>query len=169
MTPQGNQCLTLSIHHEPAVQVEIRLALACFTVYYARQPDAGWSSLAARRAHNPKVVGSNPTPATNLSRGRPVRSFVFSVAAFRSFCPAFRGCVDRATSLPLAWKISRMRASQLRAPTAVTRRRHGCGVGKNPVIGVFYWAGVLSCRDACHGVRGVDDGPLAHFLFMDWV
>jgi hypothetical protein len=27
--------------------------------------DAGWSSLAARRAHNPKVVGSNPAPATN--------------------------------------------------------------------------------------------------------
>ena len=24
----------------------------------------GWSSLVARRAHNPKVVGSNPTPAT---------------------------------------------------------------------------------------------------------
>ena len=27
----------------------------------------GWSSLAARRAHNPKVIGSNPIPATNLS------------------------------------------------------------------------------------------------------
>ena len=27
--------------------------------------DAGWSSLAARRAHNPKVTGSNPVPATN--------------------------------------------------------------------------------------------------------
>ena len=27
-------------------------------------PDAGWSSLAARRAHNPKVTGSNPVPAT---------------------------------------------------------------------------------------------------------
>src|SRR5207344_357042 len=26
---------------------------------------AGWSSLAARRAHNPKVAGSNPAPATN--------------------------------------------------------------------------------------------------------
>jgi hypothetical protein len=26
---------------------------------------AGWSSLAARRAHNPKVVGSNPAPATS--------------------------------------------------------------------------------------------------------
>jgi hypothetical protein len=29
--------------------------------------DAGWSSLAARRAHNPKVVGSNPTPATKAA------------------------------------------------------------------------------------------------------
>jgi hypothetical protein len=26
---------------------------------------AGWSSLVARRAHNPEVVGSNPTPATS--------------------------------------------------------------------------------------------------------
>ena len=29
---------------------------------------AGWSSLVARRAHNPKVVGSNPSPATILVR-----------------------------------------------------------------------------------------------------
>ena len=28
---------------------------------------AEWSSLVARRAHNPKVVGSNPAPATNGS------------------------------------------------------------------------------------------------------
>ena len=28
---------------------------------------AGWSSSEARRAHNPKVAGSNPAPATNLS------------------------------------------------------------------------------------------------------
>src|ERR1035437_6634314 len=27
---------------------------------------AGWSSLVARWAHNPKVAGSNPAPATNL-------------------------------------------------------------------------------------------------------
>ena len=26
---------------------------------------AGWSSSVARRAHNPKVAGSNPAPATN--------------------------------------------------------------------------------------------------------
>ena len=30
---------------------------------------AGWSSLAARRAHNPKVAGSNPAPATNQIKG----------------------------------------------------------------------------------------------------
>lgn len=27
---------------------------------------AGWSSLVARRAHNPKVAGSNPAPAINM-------------------------------------------------------------------------------------------------------
>jgi hypothetical protein len=35
---------------------------------------AGWSSLVARRAHNPEVVGSNPTPATSYllkSKGLP--------------------------------------------------------------------------------------------------
>ena len=31
--------------------------------------DAGWSSLAARRAHNPKVEGSNPSPATKQIKG----------------------------------------------------------------------------------------------------
>ena len=37
------------------------------TCYYAfHKSGAGWSSLVARRAHNPKVVGSNPAPATNL-------------------------------------------------------------------------------------------------------
>ena len=36
-------------------------------MYYSASSDAGWSSLAARRAHNPKVVGSNPAPATRIS------------------------------------------------------------------------------------------------------
>ncbi len=47
---------------------------------------AGWSSLVARRAHNPKVVSSNLTPATNFSCSinyleatAPVASFSFSV------------------------------------------------------------------------------------------
>ena len=29
---------------------------------------AGWSSLVARRAHNPEVGGSNPSPATKKAR-----------------------------------------------------------------------------------------------------
>ena len=29
---------------------------------------AGWSSLVARRAHNPEVGGSNPSPATVKTR-----------------------------------------------------------------------------------------------------
>ena len=29
-----------------------------------KQSIAGWSSLEARRAHNPEVIGSNPVPAT---------------------------------------------------------------------------------------------------------
>jgi hypothetical protein len=34
---------------------------------------AGWSSLVARRAHNPKVVGSNPAPATIAI----IRTYIF--------------------------------------------------------------------------------------------
>ena len=32
--------------------------------YHIQHNIAGWSSLEARRAHNPKVIGSNPVPAT---------------------------------------------------------------------------------------------------------
>ncbi len=32
------------------------------------QDIAGWSNQGARRAHNPEVVGSNPTPATRRRR-----------------------------------------------------------------------------------------------------
>ena len=34
-----------------------------FEPYILHHIIAGWSSLVARRAHNPKVVGSNPAPA----------------------------------------------------------------------------------------------------------
>ncbi len=37
---------------------------------------AGWSSLVARRAHNPKVVGSNPSPATKWFGGVVVNMLV---------------------------------------------------------------------------------------------
>ena len=44
---------------------------------------AGWSSLAARRAHNPKVVGSNPTPATTFTFTAPCDSRDALVVRFR--------------------------------------------------------------------------------------
>ena len=40
------------------------LSLRHFKFYIAE-----WSSLVARRAHNPEVVGSNPSSATKWSRG----------------------------------------------------------------------------------------------------
>ena len=47
------------IHFRPLKQ--IRHWLICFQARNAHT--AGWSSLEARRAHNPKVIGSNPVPA----------------------------------------------------------------------------------------------------------
>jgi hypothetical protein len=51
---------------------------------------AGWSSPVARWAHNPKVAGSNPAPATNLSE---ILKFEIRIT--------FRGCssVGRAPRL----------------------------------------------------------------------
>ena len=42
-------------------------AVMSIQIKWIERSGAGWSSLAARRAHNPKVVGSNPAPATKLS------------------------------------------------------------------------------------------------------
>ncbi len=47
--------------------------------------DAGWSSLAARRAHNPKVTGSNPVPATNFQRLACSRNRAVLVLTFAKF------------------------------------------------------------------------------------
>ena len=55
---------------------------AC-AMYNSPPSDAGWSSLAARRAHNPKVVGSNPAPAT---------SFILVKKAYRSYVSIFYVC-----------------------------------------------------------------------------
>ncbi len=38
-------------------------------------PGAGWSSPVARQAHNLKVAGSNPAPATNQPTNRSDRTF----------------------------------------------------------------------------------------------
>ena len=57
--------------------VSTQVTIALLTI----SSDAGWSSLVARRAHNPKVVGSNPAPATKkilkILRIGPVGPFLF--------------------------------------------------------------------------------------------
>ena len=40
------------------------LNFVCFYMNFLLHIAAGWSSSEARRAHNPKVAGSNPVPAT---------------------------------------------------------------------------------------------------------
>ena len=53
-------------------------------------PGAGWSSLVARRAHNPKVVGSNPAPATKRYK-TPLWGFRFSRELNWAVGPFFLG------------------------------------------------------------------------------
>src|ERR1700721_2309788 len=56
---------------------------------------AGWSSLVARRAHNPEVVGSNPTPATsnpNKTKGfqfQRWKPFSLKASIVPELCPFF--------------------------------------------------------------------------------
>src|SRR5215467_13490670 len=50
-------------HHEKGLAHALRFDRTFTDLYYR---SAGWSSLVARWAHNPKVGGSNPPPATNL-------------------------------------------------------------------------------------------------------
>src|SRR5580704_1552812 len=52
--PRPSQCQHQLLNNKPA-----RGVCACSLF-------AGWSSPVARQAHNLKVVGSNPTPATNF-------------------------------------------------------------------------------------------------------
>ena len=60
---------------------------------------AGWSSQVARRAHNPKVVGSNPAPATKSPKGLAVAANPF----FSAGCAGgATGCADKSSNLSTA-------------------------------------------------------------------
>ena len=54
----------------------VRIPLSPPFIYIAE-----WSSLVARRAHNPKVVGSNPAPATTKRSEEIQDAFLFCRAA----------------------------------------------------------------------------------------
>ena len=51
------------IHLHPLL-IRYIFQLDAYNIISLKVNIAGWSSLEARRAHNPKVIGSNPVPAT---------------------------------------------------------------------------------------------------------
>ena len=88
---------------------------------------AGWSSPAARQAHNLKVVGSNPTPATNMN------------SVIQTNYGVFRFLGDPACVSPARWR-SRLRpACEMEVPRA-SRLREGGPACVSP-LGKDYCAG----------------------------
>ena len=75
------------------------LALEFMTQHLAKsEPHRGVEQLVARRAHNPKVVGSSPTPATTKEQSEMVALFFsspFKVSAYWHLQPSH--CLLRLT------------------------------------------------------------------------
>lgn len=63
----GRVTYEITTNHFVTVFLPIALELPESRSYTRLTAGAGWSSPVARQAHNLKVVGSNPTPATNAS------------------------------------------------------------------------------------------------------
>ncbi len=119
--------------------------------------DAGWSSLAARRAHNPKVVGSNPAPATRIQDGSSAQAlgpFLFWYAARKTHeiktaatkTPATKTCAIRAPARTPATRAARQKPPPcLEGPTAARaippRRPATAGrrVYRNHILSRTYW------------------------------
>jgi hypothetical protein len=71
MAEAGKSAVVPGCKPAPRCKTSRRLAtthIQTASITIAFKLGAGWSSLVARRAHNPKVVGSNPTPARKNSK-----------------------------------------------------------------------------------------------------
>ena len=69
--PKGTDCKSAATcfgGSNPPPPSKISIDIFKLIVYNNIRNVAGWSSLEARRAHNPKVVGSNPAPAIFMPR-----------------------------------------------------------------------------------------------------
>ncbi len=95
--------------------------------------DAGWSSLVARRAHNPKVAGSNPAPATS----GPAKRSGFLVSGNMLFPPPRRrllknhpiastltSCIRFLATTPEGLGTPPREENRNRARSSLRRRRH---------------------------------------------
>src|SRR6185369_16508508 len=95
-------------------------------------PDAGWSSLVARWAHNPKVAGSNPAPATNeKTLQRPTFTLAVAVCADH-FARRFTSTVSRPST-----------SSRI----ASNRFRSCCAEGLRTVIAVWCVFALMSLSE----------------------
>ncbi len=117
-------------------------------------PDAGWSSPVARWAHNPKVAGSNPAPATILIRGlRPRTPYTLSRSPLRRLAPFV--CAASRRSPRLLSRNFLIRGLRPRTPYTVTRsalRR----------LAPFRWR--ARSRSRCPSCPCFAPGPLTHSL-----
>src|SRR5262245_19931983 len=73
--PHSNEvCRDGESKHDSFVSRDFRFARNSYRNY---SKHAGWSSLVARQAHNLKVAGSNPAPATNFFQHRAATAALF--------------------------------------------------------------------------------------------
>ena len=102
------------------------------TALHLHDTAAGWSSLVARRAHNPKVAGSNPAPATHE---RPADAGLFRSSAATADPPEMRLKTpeDHAgTAGTMRGKRSVAASVPLRHGWAVVRGRHKSWLRNEP-------------------------------------
>ena len=57
--------------------INLRQLDAVLQIWYSRRTSLRGGAVAARRAHNPKVAGSSPAPATLMKRPFYTRSFFY--------------------------------------------------------------------------------------------
>jgi hypothetical protein len=130
-----------AVPHGPALLVSLQFLHLAPRLVRRKIGDAGWSSPVARQAHNLKVVGSNPTPATSNSlrtKGRPpaVISGVFVVFSGRhleSSCTSKASChgVPGRLGLALRQELT-FQMRSMRRPLRYCRRWNSVGCRRFP-------------------------------------
>ena len=99
---------------------------------------AGWSSSVARRAHNPKVVGSNPAPATTSRRTLVVRRiFLRKMRLHRSGCRSSPQKVSLRLHCSLASALTTFRLATNFLRIFPTFPQPGTGRARRPACSFF--------------------------------
>ena len=96
---------------------------------------AGWSSLVARRAHNPKVVGSNPAPATIRISNPLLAGFLLAISAAQAAVLADRWASHQHrlyTQESLPYRKSASTRQIQTAATVVISAQDPCDGHRNP-------------------------------------